>query len=81
MSEILAVLNGLVLGAIAGLYQPTNRRPFVLLACIMGGILASLVGQLAHPQPTFFLLDFVLVVVASAIGLFSARRLSPGRRN
>ncbi len=80
MSELLAVLNGLILGAIAGQYHPTNRRPLVLLACILGGLLASMVGQLSHPEPTLFLVDFLLVVVSAAVGLFSARRFSLGRR-
>ncbi len=81
MSELLAVLNGLILGAIAGQYQPTNRRPFVLLACILGGVLASMVGQLSHPDAALFLIDFLLVVVSAAAGLFWARRLSLGRRS
>lgn len=80
MSELLSVVNGLILGAIAGQYQPTNRRPLVLLACILGGILASMVGQMSHPDPTLFFVDFLLVVVSAAVGLFSARRLTLGRR-
>ncbi len=79
MSELLAVINGLLLGAIAGQYQPANRRPLVRLACIMGGLLASMVGQLSHPEPALFLVDFVLVVISAAVGLFSARRFSLGR--
>ena len=81
MSELLAVLNGLILGAIAGQYQPTSRRPFVLLACIMGGLLASIVGQMSHPEPTLFAIDFLLVVVSAAVGLFSARRFTLGRHD
>ncbi len=81
MSELLAVVNGLILGAIAGQYQPTNRRPLVLLACVMGGLLASMVGQLSHPEPTLFAVDFLLVIISSAVGLFSARRFSLGRHS
>jgi uncharacterized membrane protein YccC len=80
MSELLAVVNGLLLGAIAGQYQPASRRLYVLLACIMGGVLASMVGQLSNPEPSILAVDFVLVVVSASAGLFSARRFSVGRR-
>ena len=80
MSELLAVVNGFILGAIAGQYQPTSRRPLVLIACIMGGLLASMAGQLSHPEPMLFVVDFLIVVVSAAVGLFSARQLTARRR-
>lgn len=79
MHEVLAILNGLLLGAIAGQYQPTNRRPLVLLVCITGGVVATMFGRLSQPDQSLFFLDFLLVVVSAALGLFWARRFTLGR--
>ena len=79
MYELLAVVNGLLLGAIAGQYQATTRLRLVLLTCITGGVVATMFGRFAQPDPALFLVDLLLVAVSAAIGLYSARRLMLGR--
>jgi hypothetical protein len=78
--ELLAVVNGLLLGVIAGQYRATTRVRLVLLVCIAGGILVSMSGFLSHPEPSLFAIDVLLVSVSATVGFFSARRLTIGRR-
>ena len=79
MYELLAVVNGFLLGAVAGQYQATTRLRLVLLTCIMGGVVATMAARYAQLDSALLLLDFLLVAVSAAIGLFSARRLTVRR--
>jgi hypothetical protein len=81
MLEMLAVVNGLLLGAIAGQHQETTRVRLVLLACIAGGILATMAGRVSHPDSIYLFLDISLVALSATLGLFSARRLALARRD
>ena len=80
MIELLPVANGLVLGAIAGQYQQATRPRLVLLVSITGGVVATFIGQLYHPDPSMLLVDFTLVAISATVGLLGARRFSLGRR-
>ena len=80
MNELLPVVNGLVLGAIAGQYQAASRIRLVLLLCIAGAVVVTRVGQIYGSSTAFSLLDMMLIVISATVGLFATRQYTLSRR-